>query len=124
MQDYADRFPHELSGGEQQRVAIARAVLNKPKLIIADEPTGNLDPQTQANIIQLLRHVTATGTAVVMTTHNISLLKEYPGIVYRCKDGRLEDITESYKNMSLREDEEAEEETSAVDYSVREELPV
>lgn len=124
MQDYADRFPHELSGGEQQRVAIARAVLNKPKLIIADEPTGNLDPQTQASIIQLLRHVTATGTAVVMTTHNISLLKEYPGIVYRCKDGQLEDITESYKNMSLREDEEAEEETSAVDYSVREELPV
>ncbi len=124
MQDYGDRYPHELSGGEQQRVAIARAVLNKPKLIVADEPTGNLDPETQASIIQLLRQITQTGTAVVMTTHNISLLKEYPGIVYRCIDGRLDDITENYKNMSLHEDEGSQEESNIVDYSVREELPV
>lgn len=73
MQDFADRFPHELSGGEQQRIAIARAILNKPKIIIADEPTGNLDPETAANIIRLLRQVTQMGTAVVMTTHNIPL---------------------------------------------------
>ena len=83
LKDYADRFPHELSGGEQQRVAIARAMLNHPKIIIADEPTGNLDPDTAAYIISLLRQITQAGTAVVMTTHNITLLDEYPGIFYR-----------------------------------------
>lgn len=121
MQDKADRFPHELSGGEQQRIAIARAILNRPKLIVADEPTGNLDLETAANIIQLLRQITQTGTAVIMTTHNISLLNEYPGIVYRCVDGHLEDITETYNTMALNDDEESGE-TSAVDYSAREDL--
>ena len=86
LKEYADRFPHELSGGEQQRVAIARAMLNHPKIIIADEPTGNLDKGTAAHIIGLLRQVTHAGTAVVITTHNIPLLDEYPGIVYRCID--------------------------------------
>lgn len=123
LKDYADRFPHELSGGEQQRVAIARAMLNHPKIIIADEPTGNLDPDTASNIISLLRQITQAGTAVVMTTHNIALLKDYPGIVYRCIDGRLEDITETYNTMALYEDEETEN-TAPVDYSVREELPI
>ena len=99
MQDYADRFPHELSGGEQQRIAIARAILNKPKVIIADEPTGNLDPETAANILQLLRQITQTGTAVIMTTHNIPLLAQYPGIVYRCIDQRLEEITNDYNKI-------------------------
>jgi cell division transport system ATP-binding protein len=94
MQDFADRYPHELSGGEQQRIAIARAILNHPKLIIADEPTGNLDQETQASIIQLLRQVTQTGTAVVMTTHNMPLLEKYPGIVYRCEKQKLEKIEE------------------------------
>ena len=75
MQDKADRFPHELSGGEQQRIAIARAILNKPKVIIADEPTGNLDMETARQIIMLLRQITQSGTAVVMTTHNTSLLQ-------------------------------------------------
>ena len=123
MQDFADRYPHELSGGEQQRISIARAILNHPKLIIADEPTGNLDQETQASIIQLLRQVTQTGTAVVMTTHNIALLNEYPGVVYRCIDGRLEEITDTYNTMALYEDEEAVE-APVVDYSVREELPI
>lgn len=123
LQDKIAKMPHELSGGEQQRIAIARAILNRPKLIVADEPTGNLDLETAANIIQLLRQVTQTGTAVVMTTHNISLLNEYPGIVYRCIDGRLEDITETYNTMALYEDEEAEE-TSNVDYSAREDLSI
>jgi cell division transport system ATP-binding protein len=121
MTDFIDRYPHELSGGEQQRIAIARAILNRPKLIVADEPTGNLDLETAANIIQLLRQITQTGTAVIMTTHNISLLNEYPGIVYRCVDGHLEDITETYNTMALNDDEESGE-TSAVDYSAREDL--
>jgi cell division transport system ATP-binding protein len=121
MADFIDRYPHELSGGEQQRIAIARAILNRPKLIVADEPTGNLDLETAANIIQLLRQITQTGTAVIMTTHNISLLNEYPGIVYRCIDGHLEDITETYNTMALYEDEETAE-SAAVDYSAREDL--
>ena len=90
MQDKADKMPFELSGGEQQRVAIARAILNKPKLIIADEPTGNLDPETATNIIELLRRISQSGTAIVMTTHNMPLLEQYPGIVYRCEDEKFE----------------------------------
>ncbi len=124
MQDYADRFPHELSGGEQQRIAIARAILNKPKVIIADEPTGNLDVETAASILQLLRQVTQTGTAVVMTTHNIPLLSQYPGIVYRCIDGHLEEITNDYNKIAIYQEEEDNEETSKVDYSTREDLSV
>jgi ABC-type bacteriocin/lantibiotic exporter with double-glycine peptidase domain len=112
-----------LSGGQKQRIAIARAILNRPKLIVADEPTGNLDLETAANIIQLLRQVTQMGTAVIMTTHNISLLSEYPGIVYRCIDGRLEDITETYNTMALYEDEESNDK-AAVDYSAREDLSI
>jgi Predicted ATPase involved in cell division len=122
MQDYGDRFPHELSGGEQQRIAIARAILNKPKIIIADEPTGNLDPETAANIIGLLRHITQTGTAVVMTTHNIPLLSEYPGIVYRCIDGHLEEITNDYNKIAVYEENNEQEEVRKVDYSTREDL--
>lgn len=123
MQDFADRYPHELSGGEQQRVAIARALLNRPKLIVADEPTGNLDIETATNIVRLLRQVTQTGTSVVMTTHNITLLNEFPGIVYRCNDGLLEDITNTYNTMALNVDEESAD-TSTVDYSSREDLSV
>jgi cell division transport system ATP-binding protein len=123
MVDFIDRYPHELSGGEQQRIAIARAILNRPKLIVADEPTGNLDLETAANIIQLLRQITQTGTAVIMTTHNISLLNDYPGIVYRCIDGHLEDITETYNTMALYEDEETKE-SATVDYSAREDLSI
>ena len=128
MQDKGDRFPHELSGGEQQRIAIARAILNKPKVIIADEPTGNLDIETARQIIELLRRVVQTGTAVVMTTHNTSLLKEFPGIVYRCINQRLEDITDSYNQMALyeegEEDEEDIEPKKVSDYSDREDLSI
>ncbi len=122
MQDFADRFPHELSGGEQQRIAIARAILNKPKVIIADEPTGNLDPETAASILQLLRQVTHTGTSVVMTTHNIPLLSQFPGIVYRCIDGRLEEITDDYNKIALYQEETDDEESAKFDYSTREDL--
>lgn len=101
MVDKIDRMPHELSGGEQQRIAIARAILNQPKIIIADEPTGNLDPETASNIVRLLKNVTATGTAVVMSTHNIPMLDKYPGIVYRCKEGTFSDVTNEYNHLSL-----------------------
>ena len=105
LEDKADKLPHELSGGEQQRVAIARAILNKPKVIIADEPTGNLDPETAENIIRMLKDISQTGTAVVMSTHNIPLLDKYPGIVYRCADGKLEEITDDYNKFSMDFDE-------------------
>ena len=126
MLDSADRFPHELSGGEQQRIAIARSILNNPKVIIADEPTGNLDIETARQIIALLRRITESGTAVVMTTHNTSLLQEYPGIVYRCINQRLEDITNDFNHMALYEDEElndAEEEKKSY-YSDKEDLSI
>lgn len=124
MQDKADRFPHELSGGEQQRIAIARAILNKPKVIIADEPTGNLDMETARQIIMLLRQITQSGTAVVMTTHNTSLLQEFPGIVYRCNNQQLEDITDKYNQMALYEEEEGSSAQKGVDYSAREDLSI
>lgn len=89
MTGYEERMPHELSGGEQQRIAIARALLNSPKLILADEPTGNLDPETAESIIGLFRDIAATGTAVVVTTHNMLLLERFPGIVYHCEEGKL-----------------------------------
>lgn len=92
MTDVKGKMPHELSGGEQQRIAIARALLNKPKVIIADEPTGNLDPETAENIVMLLKDITRTGTAVVMSTHNIPMLDKVPGIVYRCEDGTLHEV--------------------------------
>jgi cell division transport system ATP-binding protein len=124
MQDMGDRFPHELSGGEQQRIAIARAILNKPKVIIADEPTGNLDLETARQIISLLRQVAQAGTAVVMTTHNTSLMNEYPGIVYRCINQKLEDITKDYNNMSLYEEEPEQTAKKVLDYSDREDLSI
>ena len=105
LDDKADKMPHELSGGEQQRIAIARAILNKPKVIIADEPTGNLDPETAENIIRMLKEISQTGTAVVMSTHNIPLLDKYPGIVYRCADGALEEITDDYNKISMNFDD-------------------
>jgi len=102
------KMPYELSGGEQQRIAIARALLNKPKIIIADEPTGNLDPETASHIVKLLKDITQTGTAVVMSTHNIPMLDKFPGIVYRCKDGHIEDITNEYNKIDLHEEAESD----------------
>ena len=88
-----EKMPHQLSGGEQQRIAIARSLLNRPKVIIADEPTGNLDVETASNIISLLKDISQKGTAVIMSTHNISLIDKYPGIVYCCKDNTLKEMT-------------------------------
>lgn len=86
------QYPHELSGGEQQRVAIARALLNSPRLILADEPTGNLDAKTAQGIIEMLRDFTMQGTTVVLITHNMSHLKHCPGRVYECENHTLHEI--------------------------------
>ncbi len=106
MTEKKDSMPHELSGGEQQRIAIARSLLNHPKIIIADEPTGNLDPETANRIVKLLKEITSQGTAVVMSTHNIPMLDRFPGIVYCCKDGRMDDVTKDYNKLDLSDDRE------------------
>lgn len=90
------KMPHQLSGGEQQRIVIARAMLNNPEIILADEPTGNLDVETGKHIVKLLKDISSKGTAVVMTTHNLHLLEEFPGSVYRCENHKLKDVTAEY----------------------------
>ena len=89
MSDKGRKMPNELSGGEQQRIVIARAILNKPELILADEPTGNLDVETGRKIVELLRGICEAGSAVMMTTHNLNLLQVYPGKVYRFGDKHI-----------------------------------
>lgn len=86
------KMPHELSGGEQQRIAIARALLNKPELILADEPTGNLDPETGMQIVGMLHDIARQGTAVIMATHNMAFPEKFPGKVYRCEHKSLTDV--------------------------------
>ena len=89
MEGKGKKMPNELSGGEQQRIVIARAILNKPELILADEPTGNLDVETGRKIVELLRGICENGSAIMMTTHNLNLLNEYPGKVYRFADKHI-----------------------------------
>ncbi len=89
MENKSYKMPHELSGGEQQRIVIARALLNNPKLIIADEPTGNLDPQTGYQIVSLLHKLADAGHAVLMATHNMQLVEEFPARTIRCVDKGL-----------------------------------
>ena len=89
MENKSYKMPHELSGGEQQRIVIARALLNKPQLILADEPTGNLDPATGYQILNLLHSLVDSGHTVLMATHNLQLLEDFPGSVFRCTDKHL-----------------------------------
>lgn len=85
------KMPHELSGGEQQRIVIARALLNNPELILADEPTGNLDPATGYQIVKLMHSLVERGTSVLMATHNLQMVEDFPARVVRCRDKRLEE---------------------------------
>ena len=86
------KFPNELSGGEQQRVAIARSMLNDPKLIIADEPTGNLDPETSSEIISLFKKLNSMGTSMIIATHDYNLILKLDGQVYKCEDGNIFEV--------------------------------
>ncbi len=88
------KMPHEISGGEQQRVVVARALLNDPELILADEPTGNLDPETSEEIMILLRQISQSGTAVLMATHDYHIIRTFPSRIIKCESGRvIEDAT-------------------------------
>ncbi|GHV56304.1 phosphonate ABC transporter ATP-binding protein [Bacteroidia bacterium] len=86
------KMPYELSGGEQQRIAIARALLNSPEIILADEPTGNLDVESGRRIVQLLHDISDTGTAVIMSTHNYQWVQEFPAKIKKCEEGQLIDL--------------------------------
>lgn len=109
------KMPNELSGGEQQRIVIARAILNRPEIILADEPTGNLDSETGRQIVELLKSICASGSAIMMTTHNLHLLSEYPGIVYRFENHQIKEVTNEYSRAIKREKEqETEEKTTNV----------
>jgi cell division transport system ATP-binding protein len=96
------KMPHQLSGGEQQRVVIGRALLNEPEIILADEPTGNLDPETSEGIIRLLKDISNTGRAVVIATHNYTIVKKFSARTIKCENGKM---------MEVRDDEEIELET-------------
>jgi cell division transport system ATP-binding protein len=88
------KMPHQLSGGEQQRVVIGRALLNDPDIVLADEPTGNLDPETSEGILKLLTDISKTGRAVIVATHNYTLLKKFSAKTFRCDDGKLTEVNE------------------------------
>ena len=122
------KMPHELSGGEQQRIAIARALLNEPRVILADEPTGNLDPETARNIVTLLHEICQKGTAVVMTTHNQQLIKDFPGIVYRFKDHEIRNVSTEFYDDDPTNDvdlglEDDDNNAPAAEHAATEQMP-
>lgn len=93
LDDVKNKFPHELSGGEQQRIAIARALLNKPELIIADEPTGNLDPATSIEIMQVLKDIHDSGTTIIVATHDYEIISKFPAKTIRIEKERLFELS-------------------------------
>lgn len=97
MQNKEYKMPHELSGGEQQRIVVARALLNSPDIILADEPTGNLDSETGGEIVGLLHRIQESGTTVLMSTHNLNMVTSFPGRVLKCENNRL--IEENIVNL-------------------------
>lgn len=94
MKAFATKMPHQLSGGEQQSVAIARALLNDPELILADEPTGNLDPQTSVEVLEVLRKINAAGKTVIMATHDYALLMKFPSKTLKCEDSSIFEVVQ------------------------------
>ncbi len=94
MQDFGNKMPHQLSGGEQQRVAIARALLNDPEFILADEPTGNLDPQTSTEVLEVLKTINALGKTIIMATHDYALLMKYPSKTLKCEDTKIFEVVQ------------------------------
>lgn len=94
MRGKAEKMPHQISGGEQQRVAIARALLNDPDLILADEPTGNLDPQTSSEVMQLLREINQNGKTIIMATHDYALIMKFPAKTIKCDEGVVFEVVQ------------------------------
>ena len=94
MKDFANKMPHQLSGGEQQRVAIARALLNDPELILADEPTGNLDPQTSAEVLAVLKKINENGKTVIMATHDYAVIMKFPSKTLKCEDNTIFEVVQ------------------------------
>lgn len=95
------KMPHQLSGGEQQRVVIARALLNEPQILMADEPTGNLDPEVSHGILKIFQQINNSGTAVLMATHSYGLIKKYPARILKCEDGNVIDSAEAPFELTM-----------------------
>lgn len=98
------KMPHQLSGGEQQRVVIARALLNEPVILIADEPTGNLDPEVSNGIMKVFQQINKSGTAVLMATHSYGLIKRFPARVLKCEEGKIKDSSKEAFDLKSEED--------------------
>jgi cell division transport system ATP-binding protein len=98
------KMPHQLSGGEQQRVVIARALINEPLILIADEPTGNLDPEVSGGILKIFQSINKSGTAVLMATHSYGLIKRYPARVLKCEEGKILDSNKEAFELKSEED--------------------
>ena len=129
------KMPNELSGGEQQRISIARAILNRPQLILADEPTGNLDVETSKRITELLQSISKAGSTVIMITHNMNLLSQFPGRVFRCEDQEIKelkiptvfdlaDVTDSFHQQEFFETQAEEDKATAATAEQEQPMPV